>query len=110
MFLRCLFHCGFHRLSTVTLFGASYFRHYLFLIILKLQTIPNKRRQTRPKKPSTKKPYKRTLSREERNTKNTFIEGLVKRVLNNKSASNNNKMAYAYYTKILKEYGSALLS
>ena len=68
--------------------------------------MPKKRRQAYSKKPSSKKPYKRALSREERNTKNTFLEGLVERVLNDKAASNNNKMAYGYDPKLLKYDGS----
>ena len=110
--LRCFSHCGLRRLSTVTLFGASfffrnYFRHCLFLLLLKPQTMPKKRRQASSKKPSSKKPYKRPPSGEERNTKSTFLEGVITRVLNDKAARNNNKMAYGYYPKLLKEYGSA---
>ena len=51
-----------------------------------------------------------TITGTKRNTKKTFLEGLVKRVINDKSASNNKKMAYGYYPKMLKDYGSALLS
>ena len=45
----------------------------------------------------------------ERNIKNTFLFGFVKRLLNDKSASNNNKMAYGYYPNILKDDGIAIL-
>ena len=45
MFLRCLSHRGLRRFSTVNLFGASYFCHYLFLLLLEIQTIPNKRQK-----------------------------------------------------------------
>ena len=37
------------------------------------------------------------------------MEELVNRVLNDKTASNNNNIAYGYYPKYLKEYGSDLL-
>ena len=112
-YLRCLSHRGLRRLSTVTLFDASFFfRNYfcrcLVLLLLKPQNIPKKRRQAWFKKPSSKKHYKRPLSREKRNTRNTFLEGLVKRVLNDKSENNNNKMAYGYYPKLLKQYEKIL--
>ena len=65
--------------------------------------MPNKRRKSCSKKPYSKKPYKRSLSWEESNIKNNFLEVLVKRVLNDKAASNNNnKMVYGYYTKLLR--------
>ena len=38
----------------------------------------------------------------ESNTNNTFIEGLLKIVLNYKEASQNNNMAYGYYQKFLR--------
>ena len=60
--------------------------------------------------PIYKKPYNGPLSQEESNIKNTFIEGLLKRVLNDKAASNDNTMAYGYYPKLLKDDGSDLLS
>ena len=101
---------GLRRISTVTLFGVSYFRHYLFLLPLKLQKIPNKSLQECPNTPSPKKPYNRALYLEERNTKHTFLRRLVNRVLNDEAGSNNNKMAYGYYPKFPKEYGSAVLS
>ena len=69
--------------------------------------MPKKRRQARHKKTSSKKPYKRYLSQEERNTKINFLEGLVKTALNSKAAIIHNKMAYGYYPKLLKECGSA---
>ena len=50
MFLRCLSHRGLHRLSTLTSFGASYFCHYLFLLLLRLQIMPNNRFQAWYKK------------------------------------------------------------
>ena len=37
-----------------------------------------------------------------------FIQGVVKRVLNDKSENNNNKMAYGYYPKLLKQYENVL--
>ena len=70
----------------------------------------NKRRLACYKKSSSNKHYKRDLSWEESNTKNTLIEGLVNRVLNDKSESKNNTMVYGYYPKVLKDYGCALLS
>ena len=42
------------------------------------------------------------------NINNNFLEGFVKRVLNDNAESNNNKMACGYYPKLLKQYGSAL--
>ena len=55
--------------------------------------MPQNRRQAWSKRPSTKKPYKWAPSQEERNVKNTFLEGLVKRVLNDKVENNSSKMA-----------------
>ena len=109
-FFRCLSHRGLRRLSTATLFGASYFCHYVFSLVLKLQTIPNRRRQTWPKKPSSKIRHRRSLPREERNINNIFLEVLVDIVLNNKTVSTDNNMTYVYYPKLLKDYGSDLLS
>ena len=72
--------------------------------------MPNKIFQAWSKKNSYKKPYKRHPSPEERNTKNIFIEELVKRVLNNIATSNNYMMVYDYYLKLLKYYGIATIS
>ena len=47
---------------------------------------------------------------QEGNIENTFPEGLVKILLNDKSSSNNNKMAYSYYKKLLKEHVRDILS
>ena len=105
-----VFHRGVHRLSTVNLFGASYFRHFLLLLILNLQTMPNKRLQTWSKKPSSNKIYKKGPIRGINYHQEYFLEGLVKRVLDNKEASNHNKMSYVYDPKLLKEYRSAPLS
>ena len=65
--------------------------------------MPKKRRQARHNKTSPKKPYKRYLSQEERNTKINFLEGLVNRTLNDKVAIIHNKIAYGYYPKLIKE-------
>ena len=70
----------------------------------------NKRRQVWSKKHSSNKPYKRALLREKSNTENTFLEGFVKRVLNNKAESNTNNILYGYYPKLIKDYGSDILS
>ena len=43
-----------------------------------------------------------SLSREERNSRNTFIEVLANRILNYTPASNNNKMTCGYYPKPFK--------
>ena len=86
-----------------------FFIIYSFLI-LKIGTIPNKIPQAWYKKLSYNKPYKRELSRKEKKIKNNFLEVLVKIVLNDKATSNNNNMMYGYDPKLLKEYGSAILS
>ena len=92
IFYGVLSHRGFCINSTVTLFVASYFCHYLFILLLKPQKMPNKSYQFFPeklspwyKKSSLKKLHKRDLSREERNLNNNFLRGLVKRVLNDKA-------------------------
>ena len=46
----------------------------------------------------------------ERNINNIFLEVLVDIVLNNKTVSTDNNMTYVYYPKLLKDYGSDLLS
>ena len=54
---------------------------------------------------SQETPIQETLQEgpiKESNTNNTFIEGLVKIVLNYKEASHNNNMAYGYYQKFLR--------
>ena len=101
VFVWCLFHRVFRRNSTVKLFNPFNFE---------APKIPNKRRKSWSKKRSSKKHYKRVLPQEESNINNTFPDGLVKRVLNDKANINNYMMAYDYYTKLLKYHGSALLS
>ena len=49
------------------------------------------------------------LSQVERSIKNTFLEVILRRVINDKSASKNNKMVYGYNKKLLKEYENVLL-
>ena len=49
------------------------------------------------------------LSWAENNIKNNILVGILKRVINDKSGSKNNKMSYASYPKLLKEYENLLL-
>ena len=55
------------------------------------------------------KPNKMPLSLAEGNTKNTILGGIVKRVINDKAASKNNKMLYVYYQKLLQDCENILL-
>ena len=43
------------------------------------------------------------LSRTERNIKNSIIEGIVKRAINDKEESKKTKVTYGYYPKLLKD-------
>ena len=70
---------------------------------MKPQKSPAKRHQPWSWKPSYKKPNKSPLSRSERKIKNNILGVIVKRVINDKAGSKNNKMAYGYYPKLLKE-------
>ena len=72
---------------------------------------PTKRNQQWSRKPSSNKPNnnsnesnKTPISRAERNIKNSILEGIAKRVIKDKEGSNNNKMPYDYYPKLIKEY------
>ena len=47
--------------------------------------------------------------KEKNNTNNMFIQGVVKRVLNDKSENNKNKMECDYYPKLIKQYKMFLL-
>ena len=48
------------------------------------------------------------LSRAERNINNSMLEGIVKRLINDKEGSKNKYMFYVYYPNLLKEYKTIL--
>ena len=83
--------------------------HSLVLLLLKPKTMPTKRHLMWSRKPSSYKPNntsnkhnKMPLSRAEKNIKNITIKLIIKRVINYKSESNNIKVMYGYYPKLLK--------
>ena len=76
---------------------------------MKPQIMATKIHQAWSWKTSSKKPNQTPLSQAERNIMNTILEGIVKRVINYKSASKNNNMLCGWYTKIIKEYEDILL-
>ena len=57
---------------------------------------------------SSNKPNKTPLSREERNTEDYILGGIVKIVINDKKGSKKNKVSYGYYTKLIKYYKTIL--